>query len=132
MKMDGLRSLSVIAAVAAFGLISSAAVLGGAHEGAGGESTEAANPGDGHCTYVQENMFAGPFKVCTMPASAATCEELGNTDDNRDAAHAAGDCPAEALVGTCDLGDSKLLYYEGDPGGLEIGCGFQGGEWSTP
>lgn len=131
MKTDGLRSKSIIAATAAFGLITSAAVFGGAHESAGGEGTKA-SAGDGHCTYVQENMFAGPFKVCTMPASAATCDELGNTDDNRDAAHAAGDCPAEAVVGTCDLGDSKLLYYEGDPGGLEIGCGFQGGEWSTP
>ncbi len=118
MKTSGLRSHSIFAALAAFGLLGSAAVLGGAHEGAGGESTAAANPGDGHCSYVQENMFAGPFKVCTMPASAATCEELGNTDDNRDAVHGEGDCPAEAAVGTCDLGDSKLIYYEGDPGGL--------------
>ena len=34
--------------------------------------------------------------------------------------------------GKGDLGDTKRIYYEGDPGGLEIGCGFQGGEWSTP
>ncbi len=29
------------------------------------------------------------------------------------------------------LRDGKVVY-EGDPGGLEIGCGFQGGAWSTP
>jgi hypothetical protein len=25
----------------------------------------------------------------------------------------------------------KRIYYEGDPSGLEIGCGFQGGEWKA-
>ena len=84
---------------------------------------------DGHCNYTQENMFAGPFKVCEMPTDAAKCEELGNTDDNADAVHGDGECPSEGAVGICDRGDSKLVYYEGDPGGLEIGCGFQGGEW---
>ena len=87
---------------------------------------------DGHCNYVQENMFAGPFQVCTMPTTAEQCEETGNTDDNHDAVHGDGDCSSDGVVGTCDLGDSKLIYYEGDPGGLEIGCGFQGGEWIMP
>ena len=86
----------------------------------------------GHCSYVQQNMFAGPFKVCEMPIDAAKCEELGKTDDNKDAVHAAGACPTESLVGTCDKGATKLLYYEGDPSGLEIGCGFQGGTWVKP
>ena len=86
----------------------------------------------GHCNYVQENMFAGPFKVCPMPADAAKCEELGTTDDNHDAAQGDGDCAGDGAVGTCDLGEDKLVYYEGDPGGLEIGCGFQGGEWVAP
>ena len=86
----------------------------------------------GHCTYVQQNMFAGPFKVCEMPIDAAKCEELGKTDENKDAVHAAGACPTESLVGTCDKGDTKLLYYEGDASGLEIGCGFQGGTWVAP
>ncbi len=83
----------------------------------------------GHCSYVQQNMFAGPFKVCQAPANAAQCEELGETDDNHDAVHGDGDCSADGAVGTCDLGDSKVVYYEGEPGGLEIGCGFQGGDW---
>ena len=105
-------------------LMSSGNAFAGAHEGGG-----AAASGDGHCNYTQENMFAGPFKVCQMPTEAAQCEELGNTDDNADAVQGDGACAAEAAVGTCDMGDVKLVYYEGDPGGLEIGCGFQGGEW---
>jgi len=84
------------------------------------------------CKYVQQNMFAGPFKVCEMPIDAAKCEELGKTDENKDAVHAAEACPTEALVGTCDKGATKLMYYEGDASGLEIGCGFQGGTWVAP
>ena len=98
---------------------------------AGGSFASAAFA-EGHCNYVQENMFAGPFKVCQMPTDAAKCEELGSTDDNHDAAAGEGDCSTEGEVGTCDLGDAKLVYYGGDPGDLEIGCGFQGGEWVTP
>jgi hypothetical protein len=112
----------------AFAMMVSGAVFAGGHTGGGG----AAAGGDGHCNYVQENMFAGPFKVCQMPTDAAVCEELGSTDDNHDAVQGGGACTTDGLVGTCDLGDSKLVYYEGDPGGLEIGCGFQGGEWVNP
>jgi hypothetical protein len=100
-------------------------VFAGAHDGGGGPKAA----GDGHCNYTQENMFAGPFKVCQMPTDAALCEEFGNSDDNADAAQGEGECSMEAAVGTCDMGVSKMVYYEGDPGGLEIGCGFQGGEW---
>ncbi len=106
-------------------LMSSGNVFAGAHDGGGG----AAASGDGHCNYTMENMFAGPFKVCRMPTDAAGCEKLGNTDDNADAVSGDGACPAEGAVGTCDMGDVKEVYYEGDPGGLEIGCGFQSGEW---
>lgn len=90
----------------------------------------AADPG--HCRYVQQNLFAGPFRVCEMPMTAARCEALGRTDQNRDAMHAAGACPRQALVGTCDKGATQLLYYEGDPAELDIGCGFQGGTWLKP
>lgn len=86
----------------------------------------------GSCKYVQQNMFAGPFKVCEMPMDAAKCAEIGKTDENKDAVHAGAACPKEALVGTCDKGATKLMYYEGDPSGLEIGCGFQGGTWVKP
>jgi len=93
---------------------------------AGGSSVALA---DESCTYVQENMFAGPFNVCQEPIGSENCAEIGQTDDNADAVHADSACPTEGLVGTCDLGDSKLHYFTGDAGGLEIGCGFQGGDW---
>jgi hypothetical protein len=83
----------------------------------------------GSCVYVQENMFAGPFDVCQAPVDADGCAEIGQTDDNADAVHSAGACSLEGLVGTCDIGTSKVHYLTGDPGGLEIGCGFQGGDW---
>ena len=85
----------------------------------------------GACAYVQENMFAGPFNVCQAPVTEAICTELGETDDNHDASFAEGEeCDTDKdIVGVCDLGDSKVYYYDGDPFGLEIGCGFQGGEW---
>jgi hypothetical protein len=86
----------------------------------------------GHCNYTQENMFAGPFKVCDMPtADSAACDELGNADDNADPVFEEGPCPTEDAVGTCDMGETKRVYYEGDPNGLEIGCGFSSGEWSN-
>lgn len=86
----------------------------------------------GHCNYTQKNMFAGPFKVCEAPINDAKCTEIGKTDENSSAVHAAGACSTEKLVGTCDKGATKLLYYDGDPSGLEIGCGFQGGTWVKP
>lgn len=87
---------------------------------------------EGHCNYVQKNMFAGPFKVCDTPVTPEKCAELGKTDENSDAVHGAGDCSTDGKVGVCDMGDAgKRIYYEGDPGGLEIGCGFQGGEWKA-
>jgi len=119
MKMN--QIISVAAAVIAFG--STSLVFAGGHEG-GAEIS-----GEGSCAYVQENMFAGPFDVCQEPTGAESCATLGETDDNADAVYSTGACTAEGLVGTCDLGDSKLRYYSGDAGGLEIGCGFQGGDW---
>ena len=85
----------------------------------------------GACTYVQENMFAGPFDVCHAPLTEAQCTEMGELDDNHDASFAAGEeCDLERdIVGICDLGDAKIYYYNGDSFALEIGCGFQGGEW---
>lgn len=97
-----------------------------------GPLTASAEDGAGHCKYTQKNMFAGPFKVCDEPATAEKCTELGKTDENSGAAHGAGACPLEGQVGVCDMGaNGKRFYYEGDPAGLEIGCGFQGGEWHS-
>lgn len=94
--------------------------------------TALADDDAGSCKFVQKNMFAGPFKVCETPIDAAKCEELGKTDENSDAAHVSGACPTASLVGTCDKGETKLFYYDGDPSDLEIGCGFQGGTWVKP
>ncbi|MGI9307772.1 MAG: hypothetical protein ACR2P6_00840 [Gammaproteobacteria bacterium] len=111
------------AAATVFLMGSYTAAFGGGHEGG------AAISGEGSCTYVQENMFAGPFDVCQEPVGAESCTELGQTDDNADAKHSADACSMEGIVGTCDTGDSKIHYLTGDASGLEIGCGFQGGDW---
>ena len=119
-----MKTIRVLGAVAALSLAAgSSAVFAGAHEG-GPEIT-----GEGACTYVEENMFAGPFNVCQEPVGAESCAALGEAGDNADAVHADGACPTEGLIGTCDLGGSKKHYFSGDAGGLEIGCGFQGGDW---
>lgn len=111
------------AAIAACSLGTASVAMGGAHTG-GPEIT-----GEGSCTYIQENMFAGPFDVCQEPVGAESCAALGETDDNADAAHSEDACALDTLVGTCDLGSNKVHYLTGDAGGLEIGCGFQGGDW---
>jgi len=77
----------------------------------------------GACTYVQENMFAGPFDVCQAPITEARCAEMGETDDNHDASFAAGEeCDAERdTVGVCDRGDSKQHYSAAESVAHEIG-----------
>jgi len=87
---------------------------------------------DGHCNYTHESAYSDvPFKLCQTPTSAEDCESLGNSDGNADAAHGDGACAVEGAVGTCDMGEEKLVYYNGDAEGLEIGCDFQSGEWVT-
>ncbi len=87
---------------------------------------------DGHCNYSHESAYSDvPFKICQTPTSPADCEELGSSDGNADAAHGDGACAVEGAVGTCDMGDAKLVYYNGDAEGLEIGCDFRSGEWVT-
>jgi hypothetical protein len=117
-----IRLTAKIAAVALLAVGAYASVAQAADEKAG----------PGSCKYIQQNMFAGPFHVCEMPIDAPKCEELGKTDENKDAVHTGDACPTAALVGTCDKGATKLMYYDGDPSGLEIGCGFQGGTWVKP
>ena len=117
-----MKSIRILAA-ALFAIAGVNNAMAGAHEG-GPEIT-----GEGACSYVQENMFAGPFDVCQEPVGPESCTALGETADNAGASHAEGACNTEKLVGTCDLGDSKVHYYSGDADGLEIGCGFQSGDW---
>ena len=88
-------------------------------------------PDAGHCAFSLKNQWVGPLKACMDPATPAQCTELGGKDENSSAVHGAGQCPTASVVGTCRKPDSALHYYEGDAGGLEVGCGFQGGEWSA-
>jgi len=90
----------------------------------------AAIAADGHCKYTRENDHTPqPYKVCEMPTDAAQCAELGTTNSNADAVYADGACPTENAIGSCDKETSKLVYYDGDPEGVEVGCGFTGGDW---
>ena len=128
MKIFQILGLAAVVSVAG-----TSAALAGGHTG-GPEIT-----GEGSCTFVQENMFAGPFDVCQEPVGAESCAALGETDDNRDASHSDDACAVENLIGSCDLGNTKVNYFMGantdpstDSGSLEIGCGFQGGDWINP
>ena len=121
--MKAIRILSA-ATVAVASLVTGINVaMAGAHDG-GVEIT-----GEGACSFIQENMFAGPYNVCQEPVGPESCEALGTAADNADASHAEGACGMDDLVGTCDTGTLKTHYMSGDPDELEIGCGFQGGDW---
>ncbi|MGI9330167.1 MAG: hypothetical protein ACR2QB_05570 [Gammaproteobacteria bacterium] len=100
-----------------------------------GDGLPKGNAGDGHCMHSLQNlMMDESVKSCESPASVEGCKTIGGTDDNSNAVHGAGDCPTEGALATCDTGDVKFVYYsdDGQLGGLEIGCGFQGGDWITP
>lgn len=85
----------------------------------------------GHCSFKLKNQWVGPLRACREPASAEQCAGIGGTDENSEAQWAAGQCPTASLVGSCRTPDWTLHYYEGEAGGLEMGCGFQGGTWTT-
>ena len=118
----------VLVGIAVFGI-----AIAGMHSE--GDDLPKGKPGDGHCTYNLQNlMMDGQVKACQQPANVAGCETLGSTDDNSDAVHGAGDCPMDGALAVCDTGDVKYVYYSDNDqlGGLEIGCGFQGGDWIIP
>jgi hypothetical protein len=114
-------------------LIAAGVAVAGLHSE--GDGLPKGNAGDGHCMHSLQNlMMDASVKSCESPASVEGCKTIGSTDDNSDAVHGAGDCPTEGALATCDTGDVKFVYYsdDGQLGGLEIGCGFQGGDWITP
>ena len=86
-------------------------------------------PATGHCDFSLKNQWAGPFKACVDPATPDQCKALGAKDDNSNAVWSSGSCSTTGVVGTCRKSDGALHYYEGDASGLEMGCGFQSGEW---
>ena len=96
-----------------------------------GKPAAAAAATGGHCAFKLKNQWVGPLKACVEPATADQCKELGAKDENSEAAWSDGACPTASRVGTCKKPDSALHYYEGDAGGLEMGCGFQSGEWKA-
>ena len=115
------------------GLVAFGIAVAGLHSE--GDDLPKGNPGDGHCMFQLQNlMMDGTMKTCQSPANAEGCATIGSTDDNSDAVHGSGACPTDGMVAMCDTGDSKYVYYEDNDqlGGLEIGCGFQGGDWVTP
>lgn len=105
------------------------AVLMGAGFGLVVTGVEAADLGV--CNYTMKNMFAGPYKVCQNKIDEATCMGRAKEDENTDPTFSAdADCAAEGAVGACTTAEHATTYYEGDPSGLAIGCGFQQGEWT--
>ncbi len=116
-----MKSVFAIFAVLGIAALSQGAFAGG----------HLASESAGSCNYIMKNMFAGPFKVCQTNQDVAACATIGQTDENSDASHMAGDCSGEGTIGSCVMADASVVYYEGDPVGLEIGCGFQGGTWEA-
>lgn len=109
------------------------AVCSGASAGlhSEGDGLPKGKPGEGHCMLaLQNNMMDAPVKACEQPANVAGCKVLGSTDDNSSAVHGSGDCPKEGAKASCDTGEIKYVYYDGEYSGMEIGCGFQDGDWA--
>lgn len=84
----------------------------------------------GHCSFNLKNQWVGPLKACMAPSSPGDCDATGRKDENSGAQFAEGACPTTGLVGVCKTDKAALSYYEGEAPGLEIGCGFQQGEWT--
>jgi hypothetical protein len=116
---------SIAFATLAVTAIALAAVFGGANNSAVAEGTS------GHCNFSLKNQWVGPLKACMSPSTPSDCEATGKKDENSGAQFAEGACPTAALVGVCKTDKGALSYYEGEAAGLEMGCGFQQGEWTT-
>ena len=88
--------------------------------------------GDGQCNFIFENTHAGPYRACWMPLDQAGCEQLGLTNQNKDAVFAGGSCPTEGLVGTCTRDLSTIFFYEGNVLDHQVHCDAEGGTWTNP
>ena len=84
----------------------------------------------GSCNFIQENMFAGPYEVCAMPVDKARCKQFGDEGSNTGTKYSDAECRAEKALGRCVLDEHTIIYYSGEPRDLEMGCSFQGGEWT--
>ncbi len=87
---------------------------------------------EGSCNYTIDNRRGGPYKVCSGPMDAEACTAQGEADGISNASYNAGTCSQEGSVGSCVAGTSgSVVYYEGDPGLIETGCGYQNGTWEA-
>lgn len=125
MKTVSIKLVGAIAAVAALAIT----VFG---TSATADDSKGKAAAGGHCSFTMKNSFAGPYKACVAPSTADECAATGKTDENSNAVWTEGSCPAAGSVGTCKTDKNATTYYEGDASGLEIGCGFQSGDWSAP
>lgn len=116
---------SIVFAVVIVAAAALASSLGGADLAASADGPA------GHCSFNLKNQWAGPLKACMAPSSPGECDATGKKDENSGAQFADGPCPTAGLVGVCKTDKGSLSYYEGDAAGLEIGCGFQQGEWTA-
>ncbi len=74
--------------------------------------------------YIQSSP-GGAFNVCEETVGQNYCGTQGGS-------FSTNACDTSAIVGSCVTATSSINYLEGDAGGLETGCGFQGGTWVTP
>lgn len=114
----------------AIGLVASVSLM--TNRAAVADDSPAAAAATGHCAFSLKNQWVGPLKACVDPSTAAQCAATGSKDENSNAVWSEGACPGAGRVGTCRKPDSSVHYYEGDAGGLEMGCGFQSGDWIKP
>jgi len=89
--------------------------------------------GDGHCTYMADNPFAGdPYKACRTNVSESFCEAFAEVGDGvvtiLDPQFGSGDCPRQSSIGSCERGGWEEVYYEDSnqgPMGVKFGCKFR-------
>lgn len=120
--------MRVRSSIAFAAVVVAAAALASSLGGAGLVAT--ADGPAGHCSFNLKNQWVGPLKACMAPSSPTDCDATGKKDENSGAQFAEGACPTAGLVGVCKTAKGALSYYEGDASGLEMGCGFQQGEWT--
>ncbi len=84
---------------------------------------EPVEPEVGACFYTQSSP-GGTFDVCHSEQNSASCGSFSGT-------LAGGECPTATSIGFCTIDSGAIYYYDGSASSLSIGCGFQGGSWTT-
>lgn len=92
---------------------------------------------ENHCTYsLYSSYLKKNFKVCQMATDASKCGAWKVDGKITQMAFAASEaklepglCSLSGMVGTCELPDGDVVFYEGDPAVLEHGCFNMKGLW---